>query len=561
VGASSLLVNLALALAVAIIGAAIALRLRQSVILGYLLAGVAIGPFTPGVVGDIQTVEALANIGIILLMFTIGIQLSLRDLVRAGRVAIGGGTVQVLAMIGLGAAVGHLLGWQPVEGLFFGAVLSNSSSTVLSKVLDERGASGSPEGRLALAWSTVQDLSTIVLVVVLSALATGRDNPTEELALALGRAAIFLILILPVGSWVLPRLFLRIAALGSREVFVLSVAAVALGVAWLASLFGLSLALGAFVAGVVVAESDLSYQILGEAMPLRDLFAGLFFVSVGMLVDPLFAWHNWPLVLLTAALIIVVKGALSAALTWALRLPLVVALPTGALLAQSAEFSFLLARLGSDLGAVSDLAFNVMLAGSAISIVVAAPVYALAKPVARWAQHQLPPSPLATFPPGDTTPLRGHVVLCGFGQVGSAIAAVLERRGLRWVAIDLDQRVVQRGRERGGAILLGDAGMPVVLDQTGLKGARALVIAIPDPLTTRRIVDYARQVNPQLTIVARANSREERDFLVARGVTVAVVGELEAAAEMARFTLQRFGVSAQEARLIARRLSGAGDDG
>ncbi|MCS6803316.1 MAG: cation:proton antiporter [Chloroflexota bacterium] len=557
---SSLLVNLALALAVAIVGAASALRLRQSVILGYLLAGVAIGPFTPGVVGDIQTVEALANIGIILLMFTIGIQLSLRDLVRAGRVAIGGGTLQVLAMIGLGAAVGHLLGWQPIESLFFGAVLSNSSSTVLSKVLDERGAGGAPEGRLALAWSTVQDLSTIVLVVVLSALAAGRDNPLEEVGLALAQAAIFLVLVLPVGSWVLPRLFLRIAALGSREVFVLSVAAVALGVAWLASLFGLSLALGAFVAGVVVAESDLSSQILGEAMPLRDLFAGLFFVSIGMLVDPLFAWNNLALVLLTAALIVIAKGALSAALAWALRVPLIVAVPTGALLAQSAEFSFLLARLGSELGAVSSLVFNVMLAGSVISIVLAAPVYEVAKPLARWAQRRLPPSPLATLPPSDDAPRRGHVVICGFGQVGSAIAAVLERRGLRWIAIDLDQRVVERGRERGGAILLGDAALPVVLDQTGLKGARALVIAVPDTLTTRRIVDYARQINPHLTLVARAPSREERDYLVARGVTVAVVGELEAAAEMARFTLQRFGISAQEARLIARRVSGAADE-
>jgi CPA2 family monovalent cation:H+ antiporter-2 len=281
-----------------------------------------------------------------------------------------------------------------------------------------------------------------------------------------------------------------------------------------------------------------------------------------MLVDPLFVVNYLPLVVLTAALIVVVKGALTAGLAWALRAPLAVAIPSGALLAQSAEFSFLMARVGLDLGEVSSLVFNVMLAGSVLSIILVAPLYRAAKLLGRWAQDRLPPSALAALPPsGPDAPLRGHVVICGLGQIGSAIAVVLERRGLRWAAVDLDQRIVQRGRQRGDAVLLGDAGLPAVLDQLGLKGARAVVIAVPDALTTRRIVDYVRQVNPQLTIVARAHNLEERDFLLGRGVSVAIVGELETAAEMARVTLQRFGVSAQEARLIARRLSGAENDG
>ena len=313
---------------------------------GYILAGIAIGPYTPGFVAAELTVTALADIGIILLMFAIGVELSLAELLRSGKVAILGTIVQMLAIIGIGCGVGLLLGWRPLESLFFGAVISISSSTVLVKIIGDPGEIDSPHGRLTLAWSTVQDLATVILIVVLSAMATDSENLVRDVAWEVTKASLFLLLLIPLGLRVLPWIFDWIAELRSREVFVLSVGVAALGLAYGATFFGLSLALGAFVAGIVVGESDLSHQILGDIMPLRDIFAGLFFVSVGMLVDPGFVARHLPLLALTVLLIMVVKGSVSALIALVMKTPARTAILTGALLAVSAEFSFLLARVG-----------------------------------------------------------------------------------------------------------------------------------------------------------------------------------------------------------------------
>ncbi len=294
----TLLINLTFALAVASLGAALAIRLGQSAMLGYILAGIIIGPHTPGFVGDPATVDALANIGVVLLLFSIGVQVSVRDMLRSGTVAGIGGTIQILLTMGIGYLIGSALGWNWLESLFLGAVVSNSSTAVLTKVLDDRGENGSLHGTIALAWLTVQDLSTIVLVLVLTSLSKGSDHIGADLLPALGRATLFLALVIPIGVLVLPRIFEQIAALKSREVLVIATAAFALGTAYLSTLFGLSLGLGAFVAGIVVSESDLSHQIAGEIMPLRDIFAALFFVSVGMLIDPGFVLKHLPSVLL-----------------------------------------------------------------------------------------------------------------------------------------------------------------------------------------------------------------------------------------------------------------------
>jgi monovalent cation:H+ antiporter-2, CPA2 family len=380
-GHTGLLVTLVFAVGVAVVGAVLAARLGQSVILGYILAGVVIGPYTPGFVGDPTAVKDLADVGIILLMFTIGVHLSVRDLVRAGTVALVGGVAQVLVTVGVGYAVGLALGWPSAQALFFGAVIAISSSAVLSKIIEEHGDGDSEHGRIALAWSTVQDLATIALVVVLSAVAGTGSNLLTDLLMGTGKALLFLAILIPLGLIVLPRLFERVAALQSREVFVLLVAAVALGIAYASSFFGVSLALGAFVAGIVVGESDLSHQILGAILPLRDIFAALFFVSVGMLVDPAFVARHWPLVLLTVALIVLLKGALVAGLVALFRYPARTALFAGVLMAQAGEFSFLLARLGADLHAVSSALFSLMLAGAVVSIVLAPTLYRAAAPL------------------------------------------------------------------------------------------------------------------------------------------------------------------------------------
>lgn len=553
---SGLLVNLAFALVAALLGGLLALALRQSVILGYLAAGVAIGPFTPGPVGDVATVQVLADIGIILLLFAVGVQLSLRELLRHGWLALGGGLGQVLVMVGVGYVGGVALGFGHLEALFFGAVLSNSSSTVIGGVLGERGETDAPHGRLAFAWSSVQDLSTVVLVVVLSALATGEERLAEDLAWAVGRAAVFVVLVGPVGAIVLPWLFERVAALRNREVFVLTVGAVAFGTALVASLFGLSLALGAFIAGVLLGESELSHRILGEVLPLRDIFAGLFFVSVGMLVDPTFVLGNAPLILATLALIVLAKGLVSAAITLVGRQPVRTALLTGVALGQSAEFSFLMARIGSDVGAVTPTGFNVMLAGAVGSIVLSPLLLRSGHSLVRWIEPRLAKSSLASHPSlaPDGEALRGHAVLCGYGRVGSVVGAALRERGLAFVVIEQDDRLVRRIREQGIVALLGNAANPVLLDRAGLNRARSLILAIPDALAARQIVDYARQVNPRLDIVARTHSAREWAYFQRRGVEEVVLGELELALEMTRHALRRFGVSLQETQAILSRL-------
>ncbi|MGH2354549.1 MAG: cation:proton antiporter [Chloroflexota bacterium] len=551
-----LLVNLAFALVAALAGALVALRLRQSPILGYIVAGIAIGPFTPGFVADPAEVGALADIGVVFLLFAIGAQLSFRDLLASGRVAIMGGSAQVLLTIGLGYVVGIALGWEPVEALFFGAVVSNSSSTVLSKVLGERGELAAEFGRIALAWSTAQDLSTILLVVLLSALAAGGASLAADLAAAVGKAVLFLALVIPLGLRFFPVFFERVAATRSREVFILAVAAVALGTAFAATLFGVSLALGAFVAGLVVGESDLSHQVVGEVVPLRDVLAGLFFVSVGMLVDPQFVAANLPLVLLTLALMVVAKGALVAGIAAVFRYSARTALLTGVTLAQSAEFSFLLARVGQETGAVTPGVFSLMLAGAAGTIILAPSLHVLASPAVRQVERWLPAPPLAEDPAlaeTENAPRR-HAVICGYGDVGRVVGEALARRGFSFVVIDQNSRIVRRLREQGVPALLGSADNPVLLERVNLDRARVLVVAIPDALATRQIVEYARRRHPDLDIVARTHSEQELRYLRARGVGEAVAGEVELAMEITRHTLRRFGVSGAETLSIVQGL-------
>jgi CPA2 family monovalent cation:H+ antiporter-2 len=542
---SSIFVNLVAALAVAFLGAVIAVWLRQSLLIGYIVGGVLIGPYTPGFVADREAVSALADIGIVFLLFAVGLHLSLRDLLRSGPVAIVGGLLQVIAIMGAGYAAGLLFGWQALESLFFGAVVAISSTTVLTKVLEERGQTGVEHGRIAFAWATVQDLAAIALVVLLTTLAHGSDAVGAELAWELGRATVFLALLIPVGLFLLPYLFERIALLRNREVFILSIGAVVLGAAFVSSLFGISIALGAFVAGVVVGESDLSHQILGEIEPLRDILAGLFFVSVGMLLDPPFIAQNVPLIAATLALIVVVKGGLIAGLVRLFGYSGRTSLLTGVVLAQAAELSFLLASVGADLGVVGTTAFNAMLAGSALSTVLAPPLLAVATPLARRLDR---PGTIdvGAEPPTEELGRRRYAIICGFGRIGQVIAEALDRRGLRYVVIDQDPRIVRQLRERGIPAYIGNAENAILLERAGVERAHALIVAMPDALAARRIVEQARQLRRDLDVVVRTHSLAELATLRKRGANEAVLGELELALEMTRHTLHRFGVSALE---------------
>ncbi len=550
---TELIANLALALLAALVGALIATRLGQSAVIGYIAAGIVIGPLTPGVTADPAAVQQVADIGVVFLLFTIGAELSLRDLARAGKVALVGGTLQVLLTIGIVTAVGVSLGFNVLGAVFAGAAVAISSGAVLSKVLAERGELDAEHGRIALAWSTVQDLATIVLVVLLPAFAEDSPSGLADVGLALGKAALFLVLLVPLGSRLFPAAFEWIARLHNRELFVLAVAVMALGTAFVSTLFGLSLALGAFVAGLTVGESDLSHQLLAEIVPLRDVLAGLFFVSIGMLVDPSFTIYSWPLVLLVLFLILAVKGAIVGGLSAILGTSPRTAALVGAAMAQCGEFSFLLARLGHEAGPLTTDGFNLILSGAAASIVLAAPLQANAGRLVRGVERAVSRDVGVELPTG-----RRHAVICGFGDVGQLIGEALARRGFTFLAIDHDPRVVRRLREQGRLALLGSADNPVILDQAGLNQARVLVVATPDAVATRQIVDYAHRKWPRLDIVARTHDQAQMRELRARGVDEPVSGELELALEMARHTLHRFGVSSAETLAILQGFRGRG---
>lgn len=552
---SNLLVTLALTLVLAALGAAIAVRLKQSVILGYIVAGLVISPYTPGFVGDLSSVEALADVGIILLMFTIGVELSVRELARVGRVAIAGGVIQTAVTMGVGFGAGQLLGWSTDASLFLGAAIAISSSTVLSKVLGERGALGSIHGRISLGWAAVQDLGLIVIVVVLSSLASGGSNLTHDVILGGGKALLFLVILVPVGSRVLPFVLMRITALRSREIFILAVAGIALGTAYLASLFGMSTALGALVAGIVVSESDLSHQILGVIMPLRDIFAGLFFVSIGMLVEPSYVIHHIPLILFAVVLIMVIKGIISTGLIAGLGSPLNVAVLAGVALAQAGEFSFLLGRMGVDLNAIDQGEFSLILASTAVTIILAPAAYQLAIPAVGQLERRRPKQ----VAPDDQLAglakqrLQGHAVICGYGRVGRLIGGALRRRGMPLLVVEQDVEIARRLQQEGIRVILGDADNFTILQHVGLDQARLLVVAIPGVLETRQTVANARQIKASLPIIARVQSETEREHMQKQEV-IAVVGERELGLEMTRLTLRRFGVSAMEALAIVQRL-------
>lgn len=541
---SSLLVNLAFALIAAAVGAVVAVRLRLSPIVGYIVAGILIGPYTPGFVGDLEIVRALADIGVIFLLFTIGAQISLPDLARVGRLAVAGGVIEVLAMIGIAYLVGVAIGLTDLEALFLGAVVGNSSSTVLSKVLGERGESETEFGHAALAWSTVQDIGTIILIVVLTALSTSQETLATDLPVAILRAAAFLVISLVVGSRVVPLLFEFLASFRSREVFLLGVVGLALGTAFAASLFGISLALGAFLAGVVVGESELSNRVLGEALPFRDVFAGLFFVSAGMLVDPFFLAANLPAALVIVGLIIVVKGSLTAGIARGLGRSARTSILVGATLAQSAEFSFLMARVGSDLGAVGNQAFSLMLGAAAVSVVLSPAVVEIGHRLGRRVDRLGGSDEVV---PARPEVRRRHAVLCGHGRVGQLVAQALDRRGFPYVVIEEDRRIVEGLRSRGVPTIRGSANL-VSLEAADVAHAAVLVIAVPDPLTVRLVAQEARQINPRVPIVARTHSSRERVVLRGIGVDEAVVGETELGLEMTRFALRQFGVSSAEAQ-------------
>jgi monovalent cation:H+ antiporter-2, CPA2 family len=539
----------------------IATRVRLPPIVGYLLAGVAVGPFTPGFVGDAQIASQLAEIGVILLMFGVGLHLSLDTLLAVKGIAIPGAVVQIAVATAIGTALALFWGWPPASGLVLGLALSVASTVVLLRALEERNELDSPQGRIAVGWLIVEDLAMVLALVFLPAFAevmAGNSGPgldvqglLSTLGLTVGKIALFIGLMLIGGRRVVPWLLAQVARTGSRELFTLAVLAIALGIAYgSAHLFDVSFALGAFFAGVLLSESELSHQAAADSLPLQDAFAVLFFVSVGMLFDPSILVRE-PLATLAVLLVIIVGKSFAAFLIVLLfRYPVAIALTISASLAQIGEFSFILAGLGVMLGLLPPEGRDLILAGALLSITLNPFVFATITPVTRWVRARPALSRLvergatrlSTLPGHPrSNPLRDHAIVVGFGRVGSMIGSALSREQLPFVVVERDLRLVSALRERGIRAIYGDASARGVLEHAGIQYARLLIVASPDSYSARRVLELARRQNPRIDTVVRTHSQRELEYLESQGVGHVVMGERELAHGMAHYALRSFG--------------------
>jgi CPA2 family monovalent cation:H+ antiporter-2 len=558
------ILDLGASIGAALVGGVVAVRLGQPAILGYLIAGMFIGPFTPGFVGDVERIAGFADLGVVLLLFALGIEFSLRELRAVARVAVPGGLLQIGIVLVAGTALSALLGIEIRAALVIGACLSISSTLVVLKSLLDRGELDSLHGRAAVGWAIVQDIVTILFIVALPPLAGG--DLVGPLLLSVAKAAIFLALAYVVGTQILPRAFQFVARLGSNELFLLAVTATAFLTAFVSSaLFGLSIALGAFVAGILVSESDLSYQAAAEVIPFRDLFAVLFFVSVGMLVDPRALIESGSLVAMLVVIAVVGKGVVVALLGRAFGLPMRSALLLGGAMAQVGEFSFIVAGEALALDIIDTTVFNLILGTAVVSILLTSFTTQVAGRLAvRVESRREEPSRTIAPPVAGTAPTsrtergisaedeqeRPSIVVLGGGRVGRVVVRAARLRGFRCVVVDRDSRRLEELARTGAATLYGDAANPHILERAGLARARVVVVAIGDPLTARLATERALKLNPRLTIAARARGRREIDQLRAVGAGRTADPEAEAAFELARHALQRMGVSGPELTAI-----------
>ncbi len=556
----ALITTIAAGFGLALIFGFIAERLKTPALVGYLLAGIAISPTTPGFVADIGIASQLSEIGVMLLMFGVGLHFSLDDLLAVKRIALPGAIVQMAVATGLGMALATWWGWSLGAGLVLGLSLSCASTVVLLKALESRGYLETMNGRIAVGWLIVEDLVTVLILVLLPSFATmlGGTNEAADasdplwytIGVTLLLVSAFIALMLIVGRRVLPWLLWQVARTGSREMFTLAVVAVAICIAYGASaLFNVSFALGAFFAGMVMRESKFSHRAAEESLPLRDAFAVLFFVSVGMLFDPAVLIEEPMRVLGVVAIIVVGKSVAAMLLVLMLRYPLNTVLIVAASLGQIGEFSFILAGLGLSLGLMPAEGMSLVLAGALISIAFNPIAFAVIVPFKNWMlkhsalarKYENRDDPFAELPmTTERKFLEGQVVLVGYGHVGQRIAKALDEQDIPYIIAEQNREVVQDLRKQGINAVSGDATEPSVLIQAHITDAGMLVIATPDPLNVRQMIDTARTLNPDIEIVLRTRSEDETKLLRKDNMGTVFFGEEELAKSMTLHILDRF---------------------
>jgi monovalent cation:H+ antiporter-2, CPA2 family len=551
----SLITTLAAAFGLALVFGFIAAKLKLPALVGYLVAGIAIGPATPGFVADAKIASQLAEIGVMLLMFGVGLHFSVGDLLAVRKIALPGAIVQMLVATALGTGVGTLWGWPFGAALVFGISLSVASTVVLLKALEGRGLLESADGRIAVGWLVVEDLAMVLILVLLPALAPslggkgshGTQSTFFTIAITLAQVGGFVAFMLIVGRRLFPWVLWHVAKTGSRELFTLSVIAAAVSIAYGSSeIFGVSFALGAFFAGMVLRESQFSARAAEDTLPLQDAFAVLFFVSVGMLFDPMVVLDKPLQVLTTVAVIMLGKSLAAVMVVLFLRYSIRTAVVVAASLAQVGEFSFILAGLGVALELLPKEGNDLILAGALISIALNPVMFSLVGPLERWCKRyprlaaSLDPAsnPLAELPMStDQKYLSNQVVLVGWGRVGKQIGAALAAQGIPFVVAESNRELVEGLRRQGVPAVWGDAKDPAVLIQAHIRDARVLAIATPQTMQVRTMVATARELNPGVEVILRSHNIEEAGLLERDGTGKVFVGESELVKSMVSFLL------------------------
>jgi CPA2 family monovalent cation:H+ antiporter-2 len=537
--------DIAIIFVAGLVGGLIAQRFKQPLLLGYILAGIMVGPFTVGpTVSDVHDIELLAEIGVALLLFALGLEFSLKELKPVRKIALIGTPIQLLLTMAVGYGIGQLLGWDWFSSLWLGGLIALSSTMVALKTLMSQGRMGTLSSRVMIGMLIVQDLAVVPLMITLPELnQPGAGLPV--LAAAAVKAIIFLVLMVGLGTRVIPRLVAYVAKWNSRELFLVAITAIGLGVGYVTYLFGLSFAFGAFVAGIVLSESDYGHQALSDIIPLRDVFGLLFFVSVGMLLDPNFVIENWQTVLLVVLLVSVGKAAIFGTVSKVFGYGNIVPFAVGLTLFQAGEFSFVLARVGVSSGSISEELYALTLSVAVITMLFTPFISGLATPLYAIRQRHRKQEPLQTVNIPETG-LRDHIVIAGGGRVGLYVAQLLQQLDLGVVLLELDYRRVEQAKASNLPIIYGDASQEIVLEAAEVAHARLLLVTTPAFETTCAIVEQVRHLNPEIRIVARAAGIEAMHALNEYGVSEMVQPEFEASLEIIRQALLHFDVAPTE---------------
>lgn len=528
--------DIAIIIVGALLGGLVAQRLRQPLILGYIVAGILLGPYTGGItIDNFHDIELLAEIGVALLLFALGIEFSFRELQPVRNIALLGTPLQILFSILLGFGIGQLLGWDWILSLWFGALISLSSTMVLLKTLMNQGQMGTLSSRIMIGMLIVQDLAVVPMMIILPELGD-LEAGLVTLGGAVLRAAAFLATMFFVGTRVVPRLIVYVARWNSRELFLLAVTAIGLGVGYATYLFGLSFAFGAFVAGMVLSESDYSHQALSDILPLRDLFSLLFFVSVGMLLDPAFILEHIGVILMVVLMVAIGKGFIFAAITRLFGYGNVAPLAVGLGLFQVGEFSFVLARVGRAGDSITADLYSLILSVAILTMLLTPMASQLVDPLYQLRKRLFRFNPLETVDL-PSLELKDHVIIVGYGRIGQFICDILQRLGQEFIVIELDQRRMEKAKEAGYTVIYGDAAQRTILEAVHLSASRLLLITVPAMTVTQEVVAGARRLCPELHIVARAEGLEQLEELHRMGVYEVVQPEFEAGLEITRQAL------------------------